>query len=223
MTTTLLAMATVVMEAIWIFVAASSPGPYWLRKLVVVNLMMVAMFAPKLMNIGGYVTNITSIMYAGAFAIQMILLQNYGRDKAYRTIESVAFSMAALFTLSYLIYVFPAVEDGHHFSEIMAAIVKNMTHVIIASVTSFIIATVTMIEIYSALEAKNKVLAFVAGLTAGQAIDSLLFFAVAFHDWPTSEQVEFIITGFVLKVIIGLIYVPLISCASKRISSRGYN
>lgn len=221
-TTGFLALALMTMEAIWIYASASTPGPYRLRGVVVINLLLVALFAPKIMVIEGFATNITSIAYAGAFAAQMILIMNYGKEKAYRTVEMVVFSMTMLFTLSYLICIFPIVEAGKPFAEAIDLLVRNMTHVVIASVTSFIIATVAMIETYSKFLPRGHGWAFLASLFVGQAVDSALFFAVAFHDWPTDQQLEFIVTGFFVKVLIGLGFVPLITCATKRIAARGY-
>lgn len=227
MTTPLLVLSLMTLEAIWIFVAAATPGPYRLRGTVVINLLLVAIFAPKLMNVFGHTTNITSVAYASAFAAQMILIMNYGREKAYRTIEMVVFSLTMLFTLSYLIRIFPITENGIQFALAVDVLVRNMTHVVIASVTSFIIAIVAMIETYTKLLAtRGKTVAFVTSLIAGQLVDSSLFFAVAFHEWSTAEQLEFIWFGFVLKVMIGLSFAPLVACATRRIfrtESRGHH
>lgn len=215
------ALATIGLEAILIYSAARTPGPYRLRGLAILNLILVALCAPKLFDIGGLVTNVTSIMHAAVFFIQGVIIMNFGKRATYWTIEMAIFTLLSFFAIWFMICQFPSAEIAASidYSSALAVITASMTKNILASLTSFIISTVVMVEIYTYCRnlRYHKGLCYSLGMVAGQFVDSILFFTVAFHLLPTGKQFELMITSFILKVALGFCYLPVVGCINRRI------
>lgn len=214
METIRLVIALLAAEIVLFTAAQKQKGPNLTRCFVVANMIGITIFAPKLMELGGYTTNIANIFYASVVLGVAVILVKYGLSHAIKTIASTLYALMVYVTLSYLLGSFPTVEG-----DTMAAVIDPVTfsgiRIVGASFLAFFISNFTFINLLDRLKDSHIFLGYTLGIILLQAVDSIIFFPIAFgqsFNWH-----EFMIVGFMFKVIIGMIYFPVFYITTRKI------
>ena len=176
------------------------------------NTAMIILFAGKLMMIGGLITNIGTVLYATVVAGQMFILEKYGFNQARQVMNSIIYSITNIFMVGIGIYYMPIIA-GNDVAYSINAVLDHSWRIIAASYLAFYIAQSLMLYLWYKYHSKGFWFRMILSLVALQAVDSLLFFPTAFGF--VSNLTTIIISGFVVKIIIGLLFLPIIKYFKK--------
>lgn len=186
--------------------ALLSPGPFRIRDLIAINMVLISLFASKLLTVFGYTTNVANIFYATVVLSQAVIFHRYGKDAAVRTISMTMHALVASLSLSYIISNFPVVLGNEAPSQAIFLVANQSIHVVFASLFAFMIGQYTLVLSLQYLKRLKYPLAII--LT--QIVDSLVFFPIAFSSMPVPLMLQVMSTGAIFKVLVtGIMYLPL--------------
>ena len=182
--------------------------------------MMIALFAPYLVDVFGMTTNIGCLFYAGVVASQCLVMERWGLNIAREEIATTYMRLAAVFAACAVIGVLPVVPGNEAFAESAKLIARFQTSVVIAAFIAFALSQLTLLLLYPKLRRVfGPTGALVLGMVACQAVDSPVFFTVAFPHDP--DLIEFIIKGFLAKVLFGVALMPVVLWSVAHARQRG--
>lgn len=190
--------------------AIKSKNLHFIRAIIVINMVLISLFAPLLIGYAGFVSNVGNIFYATVVGLQMYILMHYGKKEATETINKIVF---VLFTLSgiylglNLLHCFPVPEG---FCSSVKLLTNQSPLTLLVAVFAFIIGQLSLIKSYEIFTKKinsNILCAFFA-IVVAQFVDSVVFFGIAFNDFFGLLQI--MIVGFVFKVLLALVTLPVL-------------
>ena len=162
------------------------------------------------MDINGHVTNVGNIFYAAATCAQVVLLAQQGPDWALLSIKRVNVLLIGVFMLGAGLERMPVLPGNELFMDAMRTIVHHSLGVVTASFAAFFLSQAVLIRSWTRLSAHHGPV--VAGVLASclcQAVDSPVFFAIAFWDqMPLAQLADAASTGFLLKSALAVAFVP---------------
>jgi uncharacterized integral membrane protein (TIGR00697 family) len=189
-------------------------GRRWLQASIVINLILISVFGAKLISIFGIITNVGNIFYAAVFFAGQLLVEHYGKNEGKKSVWLGFASLVLFVIVGQLTVRYAGIPDASGASEAIATLFKFTPRIAAASMLAYLCAQSLNLWLYSRLRSKNKFGIWyrsIVSIFAGQAIDSLLFFSIAF--WGTVPQSTFfetMLAGFVVKFVLGVISVPFL-------------
>jgi uncharacterized integral membrane protein (TIGR00697 family) len=189
--------------------AVAKIGKEWLYTTIIVNLFLVSIFGAKLITIGAFTTNVGNIFYAGVFFATYLLIEHYGVAAARTSIYLGLFGLASLVitTPFVLLLTDPAILPLRGGLEVISRIA-------VASLFAFLLAQQLNVWLYTRLQEAYPEKIWLRGavaIVAAQFVDSVLFFWIAFGETiPSAVVFDTMLGGFLLKVFIGFLSIPLI-------------
>lgn len=194
---------------------ATASDPYRLRGFVAVrNMMMIGLFAPLLMTIGGITSNIGNVWYAAVICTQAIVLERFGRRAAYDIIVAVYGTMAALFATCAVLPLFPVVAGNELWVRAAHKLVEHDIAVIFASFAGFGVAQIVLIGLYGRLRpTAGPQATMIISCVAAQVIDSSVFFPVAFWGMPAAQMASIMMGGLIFKIAMVIVLWPVFAAS----------
>lgn len=178
--------------------ALCSSGPFRLRGLIAVNIVLISLLASKLVSIGGFVTNVGSVLYATVVLAQIIIFDRFGKQAAVDTIRMTLYALVAALTLSYVVAHVPTVYGNEDASFALLQISDFSLRVVLASFFAFVLGQAALII------SMEKFQSYATSVLLVQIVDSAIFFPVAFGIFKLGEMTEILMVGLFLKVFISL-------------------
>ncbi len=209
MTTAACVALLLLAETVFFGFAVVHPHVFRFRHLVTINFLLVTLFSPLLMSVGPYVTNITSIPYVSLFLFQLVTIERYGLDAAVETIKTALFGVLAAIVLVFVLSLFPTDNP----SDAIIAAIADHPHRAVASLVAFWLSQTILVILYPVLRLQGwwPVATGAIVLLACQLVDSVLFYPMAFaHRYGFWHIIEIGTTGFMSKLVIGIVMLPLI-------------
>ena len=187
---------------------------------IVVNIILVSTFGAKLVHLFGVTTNAGNVSYACVFFAATLLNEYYGRREAVLSVIIGFASLVLFMTMSQFVITMTGLPETFTISQSMAVVFKAVPRVAFASMVAYVCASGVHIWLYDFIKKFTKQkqlwLRNIASALVGQAIDSVLFFSIAFAFLvPNIDLWQAMLAGFLLKVLVALISTPFLY-ASKR-------
>ena len=175
--------------------AAMPTNPYRMRGLIALHMVLISLFAPKLFEYYGFISNIGAIFYAAVMVMQTYIFTQYGHDAAVATIRMTLFALVSTLALVYAMSVVPVVAGNELFSIAVQQVANFSLETILASFFAFIIGQSVLVY---ALGKTNPVVA----LVLAQLADTVVFFPIAFAYSPI--LIPIIMTGYFTKILVSV-------------------
>ena len=181
-----------------------------LRMISLVNMMLIALFGRALMDIGIGITNIGCISYVSVVCSQSIIMTRSGVEACRRTIGITNWTLIWIFAGMACMDFFPVVTGNEAFRSDMHTISYWTPRIAAGSFAAFFIGQETLWRTWAMLRDRHHpVIAVVLASVACQAVDSPVFFGVAFlGDLAADQIVEAMAVGFLFKAMLTLAFVP---------------
>ena len=195
--------------------ALSRMGKLWGIFLLPLLLILGATFSVKWLQVYGININVGNVFYATTFIVLHILIEQGKKKEAIRAIWASAGLFAYFSIVTYLAIKLSPVAGSTMTNDSLRVVFSTTVRGIMASMFAFILAQYTNVWIYEALMRRHRgrlmLVRSSVAIIAGQFIDSILFFSVAFYEvLPLETLLWAALTGFVVKSIIGLVGSPLL-------------
>jgi uncharacterized integral membrane protein (TIGR00697 family) len=209
MSNELLFLVSALIDICAIFLAARK-GSDWLLGSIIANLILVGIFGAKLIIIFGFVTNAGNVFYACVFLATHFLLEWYGKKLAEKTVIYGSIFIVFFLIMSQLAVQFKGIGSSESVNNAIYTLFAFSPRIFFASIMAYIFAQNINIFLYEWLKKQTKGkslwLRSNAANIFGQLADSLIFFSIAFFDSPGLLLVSAIIAGWLVKVLVGLIF-----------------
>lgn len=175
-------------------------------------LVLVATFGPKLVSVFGVLTNVGVIFYGALVLATNLLVERYGTRAGHQAVW-VAFAGNLFFVLMgqfALRFLGDAQTAGAH--EAIFELFSITPHIALASMLAYLVSQHLNVYCYGLLKERTQLSLWkrhVTSVSLVQAIDSAIFFTVAF--WGTLSGamiVQTLILGGLLKIGIGVVSTP---------------
>ena len=175
-----------------------------------INMVMISMFAPMLVGIGQFETNIGNVFYSSVVCAQCVLLELRGPTGARRSIPQVNMVMVILFAMCWVMGRVPTVPGNEAFVEAARTVAHHSMKVVSASFAAFFLSQQVMIRAWVRLRRRHgPVISAVIASFACQAVDTPVFFTVAFWGELSPSQIaEFASVGFLFKCTLAVAFIP---------------
>jgi uncharacterized integral membrane protein (TIGR00697 family) len=188
-------------------------GRRWLYASIVINLLLIGVFGAKLVSLFGGVTNVGNIFYVAVFFAGQLLVEHYGKSEAKKSVWIGLFAIAFFILMGQLTIAFRPVPESLAAAETLNTLFGFAPQIALGSLLAYLCSQTINIRLYSFLSKKRPneiwLRSLVAG-TAGQFLDSVIFFSIAFWGTPLSILVGIAATGFAVKSAVGILSIPCI-------------
>ena len=202
-----LLLLTICAELVFVLIA-SRMGKNWLRMTIVVNLILIATFGAKIIPAFSFLTNSGNVFYAGVFLAMHMIIEQYGKRSAMRSMWIGFGSMVFFLLMSMFAVSFIGSKESLVLNQAIDRVFVKVPRIALASMIAYLASQYANIWLYSYMLKKNgrKQLWLRDNLAniAGQMVDSVMFFSIAFLQILTlSELLQAIIIGYGIKVVTG--------------------
>ncbi|MDO8564824.1 MAG: queuosine precursor transporter [bacterium] len=199
-------------------------GKEWLYGSITLNLILIGLLGAKTIPLFGVVMNSGNVFYAGVFYATYLLIELHGKHEAIRSMWKSAVYVLLFLLMTHLVISTTGTAESRVVDEAMHTLLDALPRVAGASIAAFLIAQFVNINLYAYLRKKTgtaKLWLRTAGaVVLGQAVDSIIFFPLAFLGVLASPNLlEITLTGFLAKVLIGFIGIPFLYL-SMRLNSK---
>lgn len=203
-------MIAFVAALVWIEFAAVAVGagqraPGYLRGLALIQMVLIALFAPKLFEVGGFTSNVGSIFYATVFACQCATVRRFGLDAATKNIRYIAALMVVFYALAGIVGTMPMTAEDAAFAAAVDQIAATSPLDASASLVAFVAGQVVLVGILHKFPGWRGT---ALGVAAAQAVDSALFYPAVFHAMPMRDLTQIAVDGYAAKLACAAVLVP---------------
>ncbi len=187
-------------------------GRRWLHASIVINLLLISVFGAKLVSVFGFTTNIGNIFYAAVFFAGQLLVEHFGREEGKRSIWLGFWSVAFFVLMGQLTLHYVPIPEAQQVSDAIATLFSFVPRVAFASLFAYLFAQSVNILLYGYLRMDRRSKIWKRSLlssAAGQAVDSIVFFTIAFYGTVSTEVFwQTLLVGFAVKFALGALSVP---------------
>lgn len=192
--------------------AAVYREPARLRMYIGVNLIMVIVLGSYLVEVGGIVTNVAGVFYGGALLGVIVTIERYGSKTGEKLIRAIWSAMALTFLLIQVTVLMPVVPGNEPQAAAIQLIGGHNSVLIIASFAAVTATILTVIKLYRWLRLSwGAVPTALAAVVVGQAVDSVVFYPLAFWDQGVEWVLIAGLSGLALKITVGLAGLPAVA------------
>lgn len=190
-------------------------GKPWLIGVIVLNLIMVTCFASKLVPLFGFVTNAANVFYAAIFLATDALTEHHGKKEGHRSVFIGFMAILGFIVLGQLTLAMNTIDMTQQVSDAMQIVFGAAPRIALASMVAYLIAQNFDVwfyhYIYDKTGSKKLWLRNNLSTVTSQAMDSIIFFTIAFYGvMPNSQLIEVILTGYVIKLMVAALDTPFI-------------
>ena len=199
-------------EAAYIIYAVRGDKQFKLRGVVLINMILIGLFAPKLFSLDGVVSNVANLFYASIFCAQTIVQRNFGAKEANANVGTALAVMSLVFVLTYLLGHVPMVDPQRPISAAIVTLTTYQVPVIVASYIAFAVSQSVLILMLRTIDGWRGI---ILATLVGQTVDSAIFFPIAFSDLPMETILIVGLTGFATKVVCAVALAPVYYLANR--------
>lgn len=178
------------------------------------NMAMIVIFAPFMITILGYQTNIGSIFYAAVVAGQIFVLERWGPLSARESMPLIYLRLVAILFTCMAIQALPVVPGNETFAEAAKLVSRQQSRVVVAAFSAFALSQLALILTYPYCRRTcGPLVAAFVGMIVCQLIDSPVFYIIAFYGSPdiaNTTLLSMILVGFTAKVFFGALLMPAV-------------
>lgn len=216
----LILLAIVAVVGLFTIMSVAHLGKAWLYTAILANLFFISIFGAKLVSFYGLTTNAGNVFYACIFFATYLLIEHYGAKEARQSIWLGFLGVTLFVIMSQVMVSLEGAKLSVAANNAILTLFELAPRIAFASIISFIITQYFNIWLYATLRQKTgrKFLwaRATAAIFSAQAIDSILFFLIAFAGtMPISELTQTLWVGYSLKVAVGLVSIPLLYLSLK--------
>ena len=186
-----------------------------LHGLIIIFLILIATTGGKVIEIFGHATNAGNVFYAAVFLATYFLIERWGTSEGFRAI-GVGIVGVLFFTVFLQITVaFESVPGGAPFADALGVLFETTPRLALASLAGYAASQALNVYLYAALKrrfgGRHVWLRANVANAAAQALDSIIFFSVAFGGLVSSPAIaDIILTGYAVKVAFMMLAAPLL-------------
>lgn len=199
-------LAILLVVEIILLIVAVRFGKNYLFGLAAINMLSIAAFPLKIINLGFLNSNIGTVWYSVVFAVQLIVLIQFGIVSSKELVNKLVFILIGFFLIVQTSASVPAYLGLG--GDVLSAVSNRSLRVAAASLLAFVIGQAVLVLVYVKLHKLYFFPRYIVATVFGQLVDSLLFFPLAFSDWVLYTQILW--HGFALKVIFGTCFAPIV-------------
>lgn len=185
---------------------------------IIVNLILVSTLGAQLVSYFGFTTNAGNVFYASIFLAINILIEYFGKATARRATVT---SVVALVVFISIIQFTLLLENSAHTLQLSTTLRQVFTttpRIALASIIAYIAAAWVSISIYAYFKNLHKLrfmwLRHMISAIAGQLVDSVIFFNIAFFGQISNPLlIEILWTGYIVKIGVSVVAVPYLYAA----------
>ena len=210
------------MSLLWLIFIESAVVVYFGRRdfanvflLVCLNMLAVALYGAKLVSLGGFETNATNVCYAGVVTGLLVIQERFGKNEVLLTLFLTIVTMTTFLMLQINIAALPVVPGNEQFSAALSTVAVHPLGIAIASYLAFLATVMTVLGVGAALARQPVWLRVAVSLITAQAVDSQIFFRIAFSILPSEILNHIVLNGFIVKVILTALFVLLALCGKR--------
>jgi hypothetical protein len=182
---------------------------------IFIFLLLIGAGGGKLIELFGHTTNTGNIYYGAIFLAAYFLIERMGRRQGIYSIWIAVVASAFFFVCIQIVVGFASLSVTEGLNAALNTAFTPYSRLTAASLIAFVLSQNLNIYLYIRLRerwngAKLWLRANIASV-AGQMLDSVVFFSIAF--WgvvPPANIVDIMLTGFVIKVVYIAIVSPLL-------------
>lgn len=198
-----------------VMIACWKAGRRWLEIFVILNYIFANLFIQKFTDILGYHVTIASVFYAAIYLGTDIITEHFGKKAGFQMVWRCFFAILALTIAEQAVLLLSHTPETEAVSMAMDTLFSAVPRITFASLLAFLIIQRFDIWFYHWIHQKTKGkhlwLRNIASTTASQALDTVLFFGVAFYGVLENEVLFSIaVLGFIMKFIVALLDTPFI-------------
>lgn len=181
-------------------------GKERLYSVIIVFLILIATAGGKIVEFFGYETNTGNIFYASVFLATYFLIERYGKEEGIRSIWIGIIGVAFFTILAGLSALQIGSESTTQVNNALSVVLGSAPRLAFASLLAYGISQSVNVYLYIYLKQKfnGARLWLRANLAnaAAQAVDSIIFFVVAFGGTIAPANIgEVILMGLVIKIV----------------------
>lgn len=209
MTTALAVVQMVAIETILIvWLAMKDPRSIFI--VINANMVFISMFAPALLDFGWGVASVGCIFYAAVACTQCIILETQGIEASRFSISRVNCWLTMVFLVSFSINNLPGAQSGGEHMEAIRLLTHQSSSIIVASFGAFYLSQTVLVRVWLRVRFHyGPIMSALIATWACQAVDTPIFFAVAFWDViPAYRLLDMIAIGFVFKCGVSIMLIP---------------
>ena len=177
----------------------------WLHGLSILNMLLITMFSARLIQVGPLISNLGCLWYATVFAVQLIVFRRGGYEASRELVGVLYFTLIGFLLI---VQVAPLVTPYGPTGGMLEIMATRSLRVTAASLLAFGCGQGVLVEIWRHTKINSFATRYLLAVVAGQAVDSLIFFWVAFGLAGARWRIG--VDGFLLKLIFGLCFAPLV-------------
>lgn len=183
-----------------------------LQKTILVFMVVITIFGGVMIDAAsGYSTNAGSVFYAGVLALQYIIMRRFGWEAGLKCVVS---TFVSLIMLVITMAVMAELSGSDELGRAYALVIETSRRVTVASFVAFASGQLVFVVIYKASQKMPTSVAYGANMVVVQAVDSAIFYPIAFGF--DKMGLGSMLSGYAIKVGIGLLAIPLLSLATRR-------
>ncbi len=186
-----------------------------LYSVILVFLILISISGGKIVEFFGFETNTGNVFYAGIFLATYFLIERYSKREGLRSVWVGVVGIIFFSILLELVIALHGSPATSNLNAVLAVAFAPASRLALASLCGYILAQTLNVYLYIRLKERwgHQRLWMRANISnvIAQALDSIVFFAIAF--WgvvPPGNVGEIILTGFVIKIVFMMIAAPLL-------------
>jgi uncharacterized integral membrane protein (TIGR00697 family) len=172
----------------------------------------------QMMTVFGFHTNIGNAQYAGVILAHAVIAERYGIRHAQESVFVTFVTLILLFfPLTQLSRFYPIMPDNASYAGHLHFVLNISARVIVASFVAYYAVNWTFVWLYDRWRNRSVWIKYVANAVLAQALDSVLFFSIAFIGILDNRiLIEVAVTGFVVKSAMAVMSAPLMMWVTAR-------
>lgn len=179
----------------------------------VLGLVLANILAVRIVDVGGFVFSMGTIVYALTFLTSDAISEVFGKKKVKQLIFIAVFSQIITFFFFYLALTLPSNDSS--FDESFKMVFGLSLRIIFASIITFLISQVHDLWAFhywrKKFSGKHLWLRNNFSTIVSQIIDTTLFTLIAFFGvWSTTEIIQIILFDWVFKIFLSIIDTPIL-------------
>ena len=178
-----------------------------LQLLSMLNMVLITLFGGVLFSWADYSTNCGNVWYADVMLTQWLVMRRFGWRNGLRAAAS---TFVGLLMLLLITAVLQTQLSDSPLDTAYGMVIDASRDFTVASFMAFWLGQGVLITIYRACDARPLWLCYGVAIAAAQAVDSAVFFPIAFSSFDIS-LLHAAAAGFVVKVGLGLLAIPALA------------
>lgn len=180
-------------------------------KIVTINMVLIAVAAPKLISVAGYTTNIGNVPISAVVLCQAIIMMKWGKRAALESVILIFIAMVLFVVIGQAIKWTPGVSDASHIDSVFS----TSARLVYASFVAFAISQYLLILTICRTAGLPPVARYMIAAIICHTVDSFLFFSFAFGSLKNPQVAEIMLTGLIVKTVFVVLTCPVIAVVQR--------